>query len=132
MAFLHVKTPNGSTQTLNLNTMNMQNGGDTRSGWWYFPNGMIVQYHHKYYSQMTIDANGVASWTLPLADYWNTRLVLVSIDSAASYQNLYTSLFRLDVSNIYIIAFYNGTRITWRDATNYQIYILVIDGPLFN
>lgn len=48
MAMLYVKTPNGTTKSINIETMNIVQGttnpGDYANGAWYsFPSGMILQ-----------------------------------------------------------------------------------------
>lgn len=46
MATLHCKSPNGTTQTIDLSTMNIT-GSLAASGWTKLPNGLIIQWLSK-------------------------------------------------------------------------------------
>ena len=46
MAVLHVKTPNGTTKSINLETMNIDYGVEPTSSWFKLPNGIIIQWGH--------------------------------------------------------------------------------------
>ena len=46
MAILHVKTPNGTTKNINLETMNIDYGVQPSVGWFKLPNGIIIQWGH--------------------------------------------------------------------------------------
>lgn len=43
MAILHVKTPNGTTKDVNLETMNIESDLQ-QNGWCKLPNGLIIQW----------------------------------------------------------------------------------------
>ena len=46
MAILHVKTPNGTTKTVDLETMNITSSLQ-QNGWCKLPNGLIIQWQSK-------------------------------------------------------------------------------------
>ena len=46
MAILHVKTPNGTTKDVNLETMNIESSLE-QNGWCKLPNGLIIQWQYK-------------------------------------------------------------------------------------
>ena len=49
MAILHVKTPSGTTKTVDLETMNIESSLQ-QNGWCKLPNGLIIQWQTAYYS----------------------------------------------------------------------------------
>ena len=65
MAILHVKTPNGTTKDVNLETMNIESDLQ-QNGWCKLPNGLIIQWRQA-------DVHGQEEIYLPISftsDYY--------------------------------------------------------------
>ena len=104
MAILHVKTPNGTTKTVDLETMNITSSLQ-QNGWCKLPNGLIIQW-----ARLDINERTFFSYTYPISF---TALPTVSAAGAGngtgtgaivtlnSYFANYTT--KLDVST-YVIA----------------------------
>ena len=62
MAMLYVKTPNGTTKSIDLETMNIPGSHVETSGWYKFPNGIIYQW-----GTLNTDGNETVIVTLPIS-----------------------------------------------------------------
>ena len=61
MAILHVKTPNGTTKTVDLETMNITSSLQ-QNGWCKLPNGLIIQWF-----MLSKDGTPSYTYTLPIS-----------------------------------------------------------------
>lgn len=89
MAFLHVKSPNGTTKSINLETMNVT-ASFNGSGWLKLPNGIIIQWVD--YPDIATTSSSTIVANLPLvfpvtmrfitaseSDIWSTKSATIPI-----------------------------------------------------
>ena len=119
MAILHVKTPNGTTKTVDLETMNITSSLQ-QNGWCKLPNGLIIQWLGRKTTTWTSEWSTVV---LPLANP-NEYRSAIAVSSWRYHTISVTTVGNDNWSKINVSSY--DTRGSQSGTGDYLMYILVV------